>query len=1020
MFHTIAENLLDRLITFVLDSKLIENKNKYDALKVLQCLQYIRNNLSNIETFIDKPDQTKLRYLSFYDQKHGLLRDNDGTSFHITLYSNGKDASKAYCDALIQLEYILKELPEFLWIKFVEHLEYNEKIGCIAARLAPAIKWAVEYLSIPLPNLNDIMQDCVKLQNKDSSQSIVTIAKKYCSDRGYTHCYFNTKRERITDELLKEYAKSTLGEDDDITQLPELKTSYEQLCKVAIISIPENTNTVDIFFHDFDAAFLLLNWLKEQECLKDTNIDKVIIHTIDYPGRQIEYHIRLSKLQHTLLVTSDLPNPTNKMDETNNIKVDLHDAINKLSEQEFINLIRKSPSEFLDEALVISNEKMDTALCVAMDILEQQSFVMLINKVSSSAINTAIQKIKLVDLLHLYFFTLEPNKLHALLTKIDRDIIDAVISPHYPNSSTLFCIANNIDEMSFNLLINIASVEVVSKLCLYEFANKNNIFLLANERINALNFILNKINQDTMNNIFNQYPNEGFSYVKKILLNTKLVTPAEVIEKIFISFPKLYQDVLNRWIELSPLSQSFIEAIAYLIQKKSKPNLCARERDFLHWYQNDGDEGFIKQNNQFIIKTTSQNFINQIWENGLTSWLQYRYLRFIQADRPGLRHILDSLLRANLLFIGSQVFLTDYLEFNKYTGHDDCFRKINEIIYANQGLIKIVKLDNWNAMVAQLKDFNYRPKLRADIDKTSTHKFIHLTEKTAKYQHKKTDQILNKRHHHTRKTSVTLLSKNRSSTLFGEHDKKRELVGLLLQLNPSQIKAMLKYDTGTYFRRWVGTQTSVTKYAKYLSGKSINFTSLSAFVDYVNDNPNTLNEMLVKLSRSNLAAIVIARDTPKARSIARSRFKDIQSDLNISLPVIFYDNNISTIRQYDPVEMYDDEKSLEIGETFNSINEMAAKQNLIALLCELKQKTSWNKRILFFKIKTESPPNTIETIINKISAAQNDEYHGKSHWKITEAEIKKILIDSINANRLLRVEDTQECYKTLNTRYFNS
>ena len=201
----------------------------------------------------------------------------------------------------------------------------------------------------------------------------------------------------------------------------------------------------------------------------------------------------------------------------------------------------------------------------------------------------------------------------------------------------------------------------------------------------------------------------------------------------------------------------------------------------------------------------------------------------------------------------------------------------------------------------QLRDYKYRPDLRKDKkelkDKKDIYKLLPGAEKAIKYEYK--NKPKNKVYTQTKKTAMTLLSGDYSTAVFGEHDPTRSLVGLLFDLDAKKnckIKDMYLSDTGTYGRGWVGTMEEIKKFQD--AHKNKRFGDINAFKEAIRNQPYALNEMLVKVTRESISAIVIANDTPEARCIARQRQVDLIAKLNIRVPIIFYDRMLRKIIEY--------------------------------------------------------------------------------------------------------------------------
>ncbi len=221
---------------------------------------------------------------------------------------------------------------------------------------------------------------------------------------------------------------------------------------------------------------------------------------------------------------------------------------------------------------------------------------------------------------------------------------------------------------------------------------------------------------------------------------------------------------------------------------------------------------------------------------------------------------------------------------------DHCFDEAYRLtlkIAKNEILIKIIAPDNYDDYLKQLKDYNYRPKIRTEIPHAE-YKFVHLTGKVVAYRYH--NQKNKAAYTHTKKSSATVLGKDLKTPVFGHHDPRRPLVGYLFNKEDCVIKAMLKQDIGTYEHHWLTRTEDVANRIAPLIGE-YNFTDEKKFLDEVNTNPSRTNEVLVKVKKEAIVAIVVARKDYDSVSIAKGRQKDAREKLGLDLPIVFYDSN---------------------------------------------------------------------------------------------------------------------------------
>ena len=313
----------------------------------------------------------------------------------------------------------------------------------------------------------------------------------------------------------------------------------------------------------------------------------------------------------------------------------------------------------------------------------------------------------------------------------------------------------------------------------------------------------------------------------------------------------------------------------------------------------------------------------------------------------------------------------------------------------------------------QLENLNYRPELRVKIN-LPTHKFVHLTGEIVPYQKKRRQKGS---YTHTKKTATTLLSPQITTSVFGEYfDTTRLLVGLLFDQEHCQVKAMLLKDSGTVKHAWLGNKTDVSRYKVAI--EKINQTDQDWFVQEVSHRAYH-NEVLAKVNKEAMRAIVIARDTPEARRIAIERHEEIAKKFFIDVPVIFYTSSLQSLRYYTLSEQQDDQRAWEGNLKVCSPREPKSKANVLAVLDKALNKPGWQLG-LFKTIKNKCVTQTVTYVCKIVSQASEAEKLASPNYTWVEAEnnIKNILAKKTTQNRFFkavvgRSDDTVEFYKDL-------
>lgn len=185
----------------------------------------------------------------------------------------------------------------------------------------------------------------------------------------------------------------------------------------------------------------------------------------------------------------------------------------------------------------------------------------------------------------------------------------------------------------------------------------------------------------------------------------------------------------------------------------------------------------------------------------------------------------------------------------------------------------------------QLENPSYRgASLRVSAPATEPHvikKFVHLTGKIINYK-KNRHPKPKENYTHTKKTSITMLSAKLITPLFCLDS------GLLFDRRQYQVKALFLKNASTYQHKWIGDEISVNNYKTSMQG--INQTSENRFRDKIQTS-HTMNEVLAKLNKETLRAVLIQKNTIEERLQAIQRRDEIKSRLSIHLPILFYAPN---------------------------------------------------------------------------------------------------------------------------------
>lgn len=275
-----------------------------------------------------------------------------------------------------------------------------------------------------------------------------------------------------------------------------------------------------------------------------------------------------------------------------------------------------------------------------------------------------------------------------------------------------------------------------------------------------------------------------------------------------------------------------------------------------------------------------------LFVEGLSKKNYKAFKRKYAADHFAVQVALD-LKKAGLLRSGClQDF--DLLYPEEVSKESAAMAAIKTLVSQNKTLFKIITPSGWNTFLEHMTDYSKRATLRVHADRSSaSSKLSHLTGAIHTYSGKRRQKSPEEYQARafTKKTSTTLLSKHLHTPVFGWHDS-RPKVGLLFNEGLCDIRGMLKYDTGTYPRGWVGSEASVERYRDRIRNNL--YTDRDKFNQMIDTEP-VLNEVLAKLSHKGILGIFVASDRESDLDIARARQKDLEARFQKKYPILIYD-----------------------------------------------------------------------------------------------------------------------------------
>ena len=607
----------------------------------------------------------------------------------------------------------------------------------------------------------------------------------------------------------------------------------------------------------------------------------------------------------------------------------------------FYLLVEKVDAKAIDQILPLQNKHGNTALHSAAIFQRGAAFHLLIEKADAKVISQVLALQSIIDketVLHLAAWQQPGDAFRRLIEKADTKSIDQALSLQNETEETVLHVAASYQPSdAFAHLIKRCSPEALSKACcLYKKGQSVLESALSYQSPSVIAELLNKIDDNALKAMLKapNIPSRLLAAMAGCLGHEPSFQTQPLVGRLFaLAGPQLADYCAKLWLAGKSLPHTVVQAalphFERLIQTQPQraSELEAIAGIFSKEEKSERKEEAIQLKSGEVLELKDEEKAQEIlWKQGLQSLYDYHLLKKHFPGSP-IAQTADDLYRAGLLFKGCGLpFETPVIN-----------QKLSEANAKGEVLLKIIKPKDWPEFKRQIGDYNYRADLRDEKqDKSKAQdKYVHAKGKTlSEMGEEYKDHTERKKDHpykHTIKQSLSLLSKNYDTAVFGEHDPDRPLVGLLFSKEHSIIKAMLLKDLGTFGRKWVGSKEEVAKYAKEM--EKINVTDFKTFKEEIEKNPQRLNEVLAKLSREAMLGVVFVTDTPEARKQARDYHADIKANHKINLPIYFYDRALRAMRIYTPREQQDDIYAEQNGlPGYNSICEGERKLRLIQKL----------------------------------------------------------------------------------------
>jgi hypothetical protein len=931
--------VLNNFITFISGLNIRES-NKSDAIKVIECLKFIKVNLAFIAYAVEHPTDPKI-YRYKKDRSKGVIRDFNGTAMHFNNYSSKELVIAGLENLVQQFESAVLAMREKGKLEtFSYQLEYDKDIGCIEQRTAKALVFAATYLSSPSNNLDDLMGLCGFSADENNSESAFAKANNFLKPYLGQACIWKNNEYVLDEKLIKQYLTEIFDFNYTVS-LSEEPTEEEPLNCSTLFAILKNRSVEERidFIKKMDSS-------KLDDILKQDQGYLFLCTVLSNQHAQVCIEL-INKAS-----SSALEQALDKLSASGLKEVFYNESsMIYLSLLRKINHINNVSLSLKTKLAIIAHEMVAAATPTIHKVLRVPIFL---DPVSALVIGIKNSRLKL--------------KVFSLT-----GFLENIFLYHSPEVLIEFIADLSIEQRK----------QIILPLDLPQIQNRLPYFLLSKD--------LHSESTDAFYNFLQEYQplkDKLISHYNPLLANC-INFYFEGKGEIAIELRSAFIEALKAKISLSKKANAFLEVLGDAIPSSS----MSADRDI--------DPQII-------------------WERGVLSWHHYRQLR-IQQNNTQLQTVLDRLVSADLLFTGSPTPFADFFGCSIYSVNpienvSVAAQRAFDCIKESKGLIKIIKSKDWQFFVDQLENLNDRPKLRDKID-SPTHKFVHLTEEIVPYQKKRRQKA---NYTHTKKTSTTLLSPQIATSVFGENfDTTRLLVGLLFDQKRCQVKAMLLKDSGTVRHTWLGKETDVSHY-KFAIAK-INQTDQDLFVKEVSHKAHH-NEVLAKVNKEAMCAIVIARDTPEARCIAIERHSEIMKKFSIDLPIIFYTSSLQSLRHYTLSEQQDDKRAWKENQKVCSPREPKSKENVLTILDKALNKPDWQLGPLGSRAHINNKPVSqtvvyFSKIVDKASEAEKLESPNYT-WVEAENNIKNILVKKTTENRFFkavagRSNDTVEFYKDL-------
>ena len=309
---------LDELARFV-TSEDFEDDIKQDALRVINCLKYIKANTSFIKFFIENRDAICRQHQSgniFYDngdplllskedRRHGVIRDKNGTSMHFNRYDDPNLAASALIEHVTIFEDDASYMRSVGHLNlFVRCFEYDAEKGCIEARTSRSMDMAEMIRQNNGKVTLDILMHSLSLTAGFNDEFLTAHEKRKVAHR-FTEKYLSdTITKQAIDSYLTDIMAIDFSEEDDSEEMLVDHAQYLSFKEKSTAIVLGRTGTmVHHYFASGSVADQFVNFVRSS--LRHVAGVRRVKKILSSLGENTYYLVRLSQLQYRMISGDD-------------------------------------------------------------------------------------------------------------------------------------------------------------------------------------------------------------------------------------------------------------------------------------------------------------------------------------------------------------------------------------------------------------------------------------------------------------------------------------------------------------------------------------------------------------------------------------------------------------------------------------------------------------------------------------------------------------------------------------------